>query len=135
MLEKWWVRAPLVLSLALLPLFFGSAASAERKPLPVTKARIAEAFDAAVRSRPSMDAFGALPWADGAAVYQPHWITELKNCRAWDAELLEDTLIVSWHGDADEAHKCGDGGYFVHLKLKNDRIRSAVFGEYHIVVT
>ena len=130
------MRAPLVSSLALLSLLFGATASAERKPLPATKARIAEAFDGAVRSHPSMDAFGALPWADGAAVYQPHWLTELKNCRTWDAELFKDnTLIISWHEDADGAHRCGDGGYFVQLKLKNDRIRSATFGESHIVVT
>ena len=129
------MRILLLLSLALLPLLFQSDAIAQRKPLPATKVQIAEAFDAAVRSRASMDAFAALPWADGAAVYQPRWISELKNCRTWDAELIGDVLNISWRGDLDDTHRCGDGGYYVQLKLKNDRIRSAVFGEYKIVVT
>lgn len=129
------MRILLALFFALPPLFVGSAASAQRKPLPETKARIAEAFDAAARNRPSIDALGALPWADAAVVYQPRWMTELRNCTAWKAELIKDVLMISWYKDLDEVHKCGDGGYFVQLKLKNDRIRSALFGEYHIIVT
>ena len=107
----------------------------DRQPTP-DEASIANAFDTAVREDGSLAGLAKLPWAQGAAVWKPEMLGELKYCRPATAGIYHNRLYLNWNqaiDPTDAAHPCGD--FFAILELKKGRIKRVTFGVADIVIT
>ncbi len=132
------VRAARIGMIAFAMACSATPALAKERPLTPDEARIAQAFDAAVREQPSIEALARLPWASGASIWRPELLERLKSCKAPYVFAVRNMINIDWREPADPtdaARPCGMGGYFAILEMEKGRIKRVTFGEVLIVVT
>jgi hypothetical protein len=110
------------------------ANAADRQVTP-DEAKIARAFDAAVREVATLKSLSDLPWAPGAEIFGPEILGYLKLCKPSRVSVYRDTMTLSWEESVDPNLPCGEAGYFALLKLKQGRIKRVIFGAPQIIVT
>ena len=111
-------------------------ANAAYPELTPVEARIAKAFDTAVREDGTLESFAALPWAPDVKILGIRILQNLKRCAppASSAYKFEDALVISWNESADQSEPCSGYGYSATLIIKDGRIEFADFGMTQLLV-